>query len=274
MSRSTLYPHAITPDSIDDLLDFHHRHFGGMTMNGAGAAGGDNGGTGGGGAGGGDNGGTGGAATEQQEPARPDGVTEEEWNSLGDPGRRAIVRERKRAETAERNLAARTARPGPPAGAAKPEEQQQAGAAGGGQQQPKAGEVDIDAIVQKAVAAAVAPFKQAEDERAATEAATKIQDAVLERAGELFHDATDALAQVDLTALTDGNAGPDRAKIDKALEDLLTRKPHLGKTDGRRYAEPGSGAGTGGGSAAPLETRVQETLRRMQNSAGIRPASS
>ena len=35
---------------------------------------------------------------------RPEGVTEEEWEALGDPGKRAIVRERERAEKAEREF--------------------------------------------------------------------------------------------------------------------------------------------------------------------------
>ena len=45
---------------------------------------------------------------------RPEGVTEEEWEALGDPGKKAIAREREARVQAERERDAARARPAPP----------------------------------------------------------------------------------------------------------------------------------------------------------------
>lgn len=189
---------------------------------------------------------------------RPDGVSETEWSALGDPGKTALVRERQRATAAEQALAAtRTTTPPAP---------------------PKTGEdgkPDIAAIVQQAVAAAIQPFQDAQAQRDAEAAATTIRDSLTTAASARFHDATDALAQVDLTTLTDGNGRPDEQKITQALDDLLARKPHLGKAvDNRRHAAPGAPIGAGGGPAAPLDDRVKATLARMQASSGVKFAEA
>lgn len=198
------------------------------------------------------------------QPERPDGVSEAEWAALGDPGKSALVRERGRATAAEQALAAaRTTPPAPrPAPPTKPADP------------PKGpdGQPDLAAIVQQAVTAAIAPFQEAEARREAESAASTIRDAVTSAASTRFHDSTDALLHIDLTTLTDGTGRPDQQKISTALDDLLTRKPHLGKViDPRRQAPPGTPIGGGVvGSTVPLDDRVKATLARMQQTTGVK----
>jgi hypothetical protein len=203
-------------------------------------------------------------------PERPDGISEQEWDALGDPGRAAIVREREARQAAERALAASRARPTPP----KPNEPPKPAP----NEPPKGTEsgeqLDVAAIVQQAVAAAIKPFTEREEQREADEAAGRVREAVLNAAKPRFHDATDALASIDLTAVLDGNGQADSTKIQAALDDLLTRKPHLGKVvDDRRFAQPGAGP-TPGGSTPPLNDRVKATLARMQERAGVKFADN
>lgn len=190
-------------------------------------------------------------------PTRPDDVPESDWDALGDPGKNALVRERNRATAAERALAAaRAARPEPPK--VEPAKQEPA-------PQPKPGEQpDIGALIQAAVTQALAPIQEAQAQRDAAEAAGRIRETVTTAASERFHDATDALAHVDLAGLTDGTGRPDPAKITTALDDLLTRKPHLGRVvDDRRRAAPGSAHGAGGGTTSSLDDRVKAQLELM-----------
>lgn len=214
----------------------------------------------------------GGPAQPPPAPARPDGVTEAEWSALGDPGKAALVRERQRANAAEQALAAARAvstppKPAPPAAPPTPPKQQPPGEPGG---QP-----DIAALIEAAVAKATAPLLDAQAQRDAEAAAGRIQQAVTAAAGERFYDPTDALAQIDLASVTDGNGQPDAAKITAALDALLQRKPHLGRpTDDRRRAAPSSGVGSGGSSSIPLDDRVKATLARMQSATGVRFAGN
>lgn len=133
------------------------------------------------------------------------------------------------------------------------------------------GQPDIAALIQAAVDKALAPLQEATAQREAEQAAGRIRDAVTAAAGERFHDATDALTQVDLPSLTDGNGQPDPQKITVALDGLLTRKPHLGKpVDDRRRAAPGAPVGATPGAVAPLDDRVKATLTRMQQATGVK----
>lgn len=200
-------------------------------------------------------------------PERPDDVTEEEWGALGDPGKQALMRERTRRETAERNLAVARARPAPPKPAAPP-------APAGGQQdppKPKDGDQpDIAALIKQAVDAAVKPFTDREEQRTVDEAADKVRTAVLDAAKGVLHDATDALTQVDLTTVIDDNGVADPVKVKSALTDLVTRKPHLAKPgQQQRQAPPGIG---GGAPANATEgEKVAAALARMQKSVNLRP---
>lgn len=201
-------------------------------------------------------------ADPPQGPQRPEGVSEQEWDALGDPGKAAIVRERERASAAERALAAERAKVPKPA----PPKADPPSPSKSDDDQP-----DIAAIIKDAVAQAVKPFQDAQAQAEADRAATAIADAVTAAAKDRFHDPSDALAGIDLTGVTDGNGRPDQTKIDDALKDLLTRKPHLGKPDdGRRRPPAGAPVGAGGGSSIPLDDRVKATLARMQSASGVK----
>jgi hypothetical protein len=212
-----------------------------------------------------------GGAEGDDPPERPEDVSEDEWNALGDPGKQAIVRiraERDEARSgkseAERQLTAARARPTPPRPPAAPAPnagQQPQPSAAGSDDQP-----DIAALVQQAVQDAFKPFTEREQEREAGEAAQKIADAVKDAASAL-HDPSDALANIDLTKVTDGNGAPDAEKIKTELDDLVKRKPHLVK-DTRRFAPPSAGASAG--SAPTIDDRVKDTLARMQQKAGVK----
>jgi len=206
-------------------------------------------------------------------PQRPDGVSEAEWAALGDPGKAAIVRERERATTAERQLAearrqqtpaAPTPQPPPAAQPTAPAQHPQPG-------QPQ----DTQSQIAAAVQAALQPFVAAQQQRDATEAAGRIRDAVSAAAAERFHDVGDALAHLDLTQVTDGAGGVDAAKVAAALDTLLTAKPYLGKPlDPRRRVAAGVPLGATGATPVSLEDRTKSVLAQMQASAGIKLAGS
>lgn len=246
-------PAEITLDTLPQLFAHHAARFGGWSMNG----------------------GTPGAPAA---PQRPDGISEEEWTALGDPGRVAIVREREARQAAERDLAIARAKPAPPKAPAAPAAPatgaQAPAAATPDPAAPAAGQaLDANAI-QKMIVEAVKPIIDRDAERDAQAAAGKITDAVMAAAKDKFHDPTDALSGIDLTKVVTDAGTADAAKITAELDALLTRKPHLGKpVDPRRAAVPGAGAGAGG-AAAPLGDRVKDTLARMQEANGIKPPAS
>ncbi|MCM0622710.1 hypothetical protein [Nocardioides bruguierae] len=198
---------------------------------------------------------------------RPDGVSEEEWNALGDPGRAALNREREARQTAERALAASRARPTPP----KPTADGQQATPQGGQQPSGTSELDIDAIVRQAVAAAVKPFEDRESEREVQAKADAVRTAVLDAAKNRLHDASDALAHVDMTAVIDDKGVADSAKVATALDDLVAKKPHLAKPAVRQAP-----SGIGGGAPANQTEgeKVAAALARMQTSLNLRPAAT
>lgn len=219
----------------------------------------------------------------QQAPARPDGVSEEEWNALGDPGKQAILRERQARQQAESALAAARARPAPPQQTSSPggqttqstATQQTSGnseASQAGQQQnpqtPGTGP-DFAAMIQQAVTAAVAPLQQRLDARESQDAAQRVRDAVTAAAGDRFHNPADAFIGIDVASIVDENGQPNDVKIAESLNKLLEAKPYLAKpTDTRRFAPPGAGS-TPGGSSAPIQDQVKDTLARMQQATGL-----
>lgn len=190
---------------------------------------------------------------------RPEGVTEEEWEALGDPGKRAIVREREGRVKAERERDAAKARPTPPAKKAE---------AAPPKQEPGDPQ-DVAAIVQQAVAAAIKPFQEREEQRDAERAAGKVRDAVLEAAKPRLLDATDAL-QIDLRGVLDEAGAADPAKVAAAIDELLKAKPHLAKSDAR-IAPPGIG---GGAAPSNRKDAVAAILGGMQRATGVRLPSA
>lgn len=195
-------------------------------------------------------------------PERPEGVSEEEWNALSDPGRAALTREREARQAAERALAAARARPTPPKPKQEPPVDPPTPTPKKDEQQP-----DLAALIQQAVDAAVKPFVEREQQRDAQEAAEQIQAAVVAAAKDRLHDATDALTGIDLTAVVDEHGKADPEKIKAQLDALITRKPHLAKST-ERVAPPGIG---GGGPANTTDAeRVKSVLAEMQRATGVR----
>lgn len=196
------------------------------------------------------------------DPQRPDGITEEVWDALGDPGRRAIVQERQARQKAEHDLAAARARPAPP----KPKDQSSVDPP-----KPK-DQPDIAALVQQAVSAAVKPLQDQWDEQAAQGKAEKVMEAVRKAAEDVLHDSSDALGLIDLTTVVDDHGAADPAKVKTALEDLVKAKPHLAKPV-TRYAPPGIGGGRGE-SSAPEGDRVKAHLAAFQRVTGAKQPAS
>ena len=232
--RSAFTAGACSPS---DVLAFHRQYFGTLRM---------------------ENG---------DDPQRPDGVSDTEWEALGDPGKRAIVRERERATKAEGELAstraaaaAAAAKPAPPAADdAKPPENPGASP-------------DVATIVSQAVAAALKPFEEREQQREVEQAASVVVSAVQDAAKSRLHDASDALAHIDLTTLVDEAGRPDASKITAALDGLVKTKPHLAKVvDDRRRPAPDAPVG-GAAPVVSMDDRVKATLAKMQTSAGVKLA--
>lgn len=201
------------------------------------------------------------APTNPPEVQRPDGVTEEEWTALGDPGRAAIVREREARQAAERQLAAARARPAPPKPADPPKPQPADPA-------KPSDAPDFAALIKEAVAAAVKPFEDRETERGVQEAAEKVQKTVADAAKDLLHDATDALTNIDLTTVVNDQGQADADKVKTALDDLIKRKPHLAKPQAERIAPPGIGGGAPAGTTEG--DKVKAVLADMQKATGVR----
>ena len=201
-----------------------------------------------------------GSQLPQNAPEQPDGVSDVEWQALGDPGKTALVRERVRATNAERDLAALRAaqkpKPSPPA--PKPDPAPEA---------PKAD--DMAALITAAVEAAVAPLRQAQETRDAQDAARAVVDAVAAAAEGRFIDPSDALT-IDLQTVVGDDGKADAGKVKTALDDLLKAKPHLAKPAGDTRRRPGTDAMLGGQPNASEGDRVKQALARMQTAAGIK----
>lgn len=188
----------------------------------------------------------------------PEGVTEEEWAALGDPGKRALTREREARHEAERKAAAAHARPTPPKSTppAAP-----AATATSTDAQP-----DIAKLIQDGIAAAIKPFQEAETARTSAASQASLHEAI-RKAATSFHDPDDAVAHIDTAAVTVDGA-VDETKLTAALAALGEKRPHLVR-DPRRFAPAGAGAQRGGGGQS-VEDRTKESLARMTNATGIK----
>lgn len=186
------------------------------------------------------------------DPERPDDVPEQDWEALGDPGKRALVRERGVSADLRRQLAAAKARPTPPPGPPAPKPGDQP---------------DIAALIKDAVDAAVKPLMDAEQTRTAEAAAAAVRTAVVNAAKDRLHDGTDGL-MIDLTTVVDDQGRPDPAKIGTALDDLVKSKPHLAR-DTRRHGGTGVGP-TPGAAGRPMADQVKDILAEMQTASGVR----
>lgn len=186
-------------------------------------------------------------------PERPEGVSEEEWAALGDPGRRAIERERRNAREAQRRAEAaeraaeetRRAAPQPPAPPAPPAP-------------PTNEPPDIAALVQTAVERTIQPLLA----RDVTRAAQRVQERAAAIAAEALIDPRDA-GSLDLSRMVTATGDPDEQAIRDGIARLVEERPHLARPITGRQAAPGSGQGAGGGSELTMQQKVQQQLALM-----------
>ena len=152
---------------------------------------------------------------------------------LGPKGTKALAAMKDRARKAEREARAFKALGLTP-------EQIQALADGSGK--PDDGEGDADKI-----AAAVAKATKDAEREANTKAAQRVlRSEIRAQASATFEDPSDALAFLDLKDFDlDDDGEPDADQIKEALEDLLARKPRLGKVTAQG-GTGGSGSADGG----------------------------
>jgi hypothetical protein len=182
----------------------------------------------------------------------PEGVSKEEWDALGDPGKRALIRERTARQEAERKVAAAHARPTPPPGT-KP--------ALTTPEQP-----DLAKMIADAVAAATKPLIEAEERRTQQEQGAVVEK-VIRDAATGFHDPSDAVANIDRTKiLVDGVVDTD--KLAAELATLGTSKPHLIR-DPRRFAPAGAG-GQQGDPAKTADAKAAEIGQQMSTALGFK----
>lgn len=200
-------------------------------------------------------------------PTRPDGVSEEEWNALGDPGRRALDRVRRQRDEARRDLEQRPAPPPPANPATSPSPARPPAPSNGG---------DIADQIRQAVEAATAPLRQQLDQVGARSAAQVVADRVRTLAAERLQDPEDALRFLDPSRFVTAAGTPDDAAIRDGVTGLLEQRGYLARTtpppaDGLRYAAPNSGQGPGTPGAPSMAEQVQHELARMYASAGMNP---
>ena len=210
-------------------------------------------------------------AEDPQPAERLDGIEQAEWDALGDASKQAIGQEREARERAENDLAAARLA-GKPKQATKPgagtEEADSPEKSG---DKPDAG--DLNALVAQAVAAAIAPLVQQQEQDRAEGKARRVINELRTAAGPRLFDASDAVANIDLTTLTTEAGEPDAAKIAAALDALVAAKPHLAKpADGRRHFDPAAPLG-GAAPKQSMDDRVKAALAQMQAAIGLHPDS-
>jgi hypothetical protein len=212
-----------------------------------------------------------------------EGVSAEEWQALGDPGKAALRRERQARDDLQRQLAeARKPAPQPvpvpapaPAPApAPPAPQPQPQPTPSGSDTPVFSDLIAQAVSQ-AVQQAVAPLQQrfAQDDQARAQQAF---DAALgERAGQVLADVRDA-ALLDRSALVDANGQPDAARINAVLQQLVTDRPHLARRTsvGQPLAAPSgalpalASAPSGQGFGAPAALSIEDKRKHVRGLMG------
>lgn len=89
-----------------------------------------------------------------------------------------------------------------------------------------------------------------------------VQAEVKALAADTFADPSDAAAFLDTSKFANDDGEVDTAAITAALTDLLTRKPHLGKTPTNRVPAPNPALGGSGGGAPDLEALIAEAQRK------------
>lgn len=91
------------------------------------------------------------------------------------------------------------------------------------------------------------------------------------QAAAKFADPDDPVGFLDVTDLLGDDLEPDTQAITDALDDLLARKPHLGKPDPRpRPPAPSKSQGTSGNAPPSVESQAAEARARGDHAMAIR----
>lgn len=229
MSRSTQLVAGMT---IEELLAFHRGVFGDARM-------------------------------DDDPPERPSDVTQEEWDALGDPGRRALDRVRRAQRDADR---ARDAAVAAQTAAVRERDQARTELEKARKDaKPDDAPKDVAEQIKDAVAAAVQQvtqqFTEKIDTLTAAQAAERLQTRAQKIAGDVLIVPDLVGSLVDLSTMTDGQGALDEQALRDALATLIETRPEL-----KRAAAPADPLGGHPGGArrtpdkATFDARVAEHL--------------
>lgn len=116
--------------------------------------------------------------------------------------------------------------------------------------EPKAKQYDTLAAASQNETDREKAAREAAETRAAASDARAAKAEVKALAASTFADPEDAHAFLDLSDYVDENGDTDSARIEQDLKDLLARKPHLARGDGKRGPRPDPSQGSSGKGAA------------------------
>lgn len=212
-----------------------------------------------------DGGAAGGAAGGEE---RPEGVSEDAWNDLGEPGKSALRKERKRATDAEKEkislerqvktlqseLVKKKAEEGK---GGKPDSSGQNDGDGAQEKNGALNMEDVEKLISAAVNKATQPLIEA--------AKNKELDEAIVGAASAFYNPKDALLLVDKKEIVDENGNVDEKMLKYVLENVAKQRPYLLKPE----RQSGSMFLGGKPPASSVKERSEAALQRMQQATGI-----
>lgn len=203
----------------------------------------------------------GGAATGGgNDTTPPQGVSADVWNALGDPGKSALRKERKRATEAEKNNAALQ----------KQVEQLQTqiddmknsdgnknGSNNNGGNNGDNPAANLEELIAKAVTSATKPLIEAAKNK-------EMDEAIIAAASE-FYNPKDVLLLIDRKKITDSAGEIDKELLQSNIEEIAKQRPYLLKP-----VQRGQSTFLGGKNSAPtVKERTEQALQRMQQATGL-----
>lgn len=169
-----------------------------------------------------------GDARMDDPPERPSDVTQEEWDALGDPGRRAIARVRQARDAA---VAAQTAATQERDAAQTLAQQRQVELEQARQAAAGGAPADVNAQIQAAVAAAVQQVTETFNGQIQQLNAAQAAERLLTRAQQIAADVLvvpDLVGSlVDLSTMTDGQGALNEQALRDNLATLVDTRPEL-----------------------------------------------
>lgn len=117
--------------------------------------------------------------------------------------------------------------------------------------EPKAREFDAAVEASKTETDREKAAREAAEARAAASDARVVKSEVKALAAQTFADPEDAHAFLDLTDYVDDKGDVDTQRIEADLKNLLAKKPHLARGDGRHAPRPDPSQGSSGTRPTP-----------------------